>query len=55
MATTLGERRIERTLDLRTLAEDLLKTGVLSAADFKRLVGLNPGTVHPLVFLADPA
>ncbi len=43
----------ERALSLKGLLEDLLRDGRISAGDLRRLQGLSPGAIHPLVFLAE--
>jgi general secretion pathway protein E len=53
MVATFGEQRGERSLDLRTLLEELKVAGILSAADSARMADVNAGSVHPLVFLAE--
>ncbi|MCZ6831057.1 MAG: GspE/PulE family protein [Gammaproteobacteria bacterium] len=52
MATIFDERPVERALDARTLVGALKAAGLLTAADYTRLVEASPGGVHPLVFLA---
>jgi general secretion pathway protein E len=53
MATTFGERRAELSLNTRTLLGELKAAGLLSTVDHARLLESNPGSVHPLVFLAE--
>jgi general secretion pathway protein E len=43
----------EHKLSLRELLEGLLSDGRISAADLRRLQSLSPGSIHPLVFLAE--
>ena len=53
MVATFGESRTERPLDLNSLVTDLCAAGVLNDEDRQRLAGVNAGSVHPLVFLAE--
>ena len=43
----------ERLLTLKALLEGLLTDGRIAAGDLRRLQGLSPGVIHPLVFLAE--
>ena len=45
--------RPEQPLSIRLLLEGLLTDGRISAADMRRLQGVVPGALHPLVFLAE--
>ena len=53
MVATLGEHRLERTLDLKSLIEDLHAAGLLSDTERARLSDVNAGSVHPLVYLSE--
>ena len=53
MVATFGERRLEQNLDLKSLIIELAAAGLLSEADRTRLSDVNPGSVHPLVYLAE--
>ncbi len=53
MVATFGEQRMERPLDLNFLVSELGSGGVLSDEERQRLTGVNPGSLHPLVFLAE--
>ena len=44
---------MERHLDLKSLVVGLHKDGLLSDEEHSRLSEVNPGSVHPLVFLAE--
>lgn len=43
----------ERLLTLKALLEGLLTDGRIAASDLRRLRGLSPGVIHPLVFLGE--
>ena len=43
----------EHRLSLRELLEGLLSDGRISAGNLRRLQGLSPASIHPLVFLAE--
>jgi general secretion pathway protein E len=53
MVATVSEQRGERSLDLRTLIQELNVAGLLSDDDQTRMADVNAGSVHPLVFLAE--
>ena len=44
---------VEHKLSLRELLEGLLSDGRIAAGDLRRLQGFSPGSIHPLVFLAE--
>ena len=44
---------VEHKLSMRELLEGLLSDGRISAADLRRLQGLSPGSIHPLVLLSE--
>ena len=45
--------QVEHRLTLRELLEGLLSDGRISAGNLRRLQGLSPASIHPLVFLAE--
>ena len=53
MVARFAERRGERSLDLRSLVEELKVAGLLSETDFQRMTDVNAGSMHPLVYLAE--
>ena len=53
MSMSLENSTPERKLDLAGLVHQLEAAGVISDAAARRLRGVNPGSVHPLVFLAE--
>lgn len=50
---TYGERPLERPLDLKSLIIDLNRAGLLSDTDCSRMGDVNPGAVHPLVYVSE--
>lgn len=44
---------VEHRLSLRELLEGLLSDGRITAGDLRRLQAFSPGSIHPLVFLAE--
>ena len=53
MTTQFGPEFAERSLELHVLAEELHTAGRVSAADRDRLLKVNVGSIHPLVYLAE--
>ncbi|MBM69061.1 MAG: type II secretion system protein E [Haliea sp.] len=53
MTANIGPEYAERSLELHVLAGELCTAGRISAADRDRLLKVNVGSIHPLVYLAE--
>lgn len=53
MTATFGPAYAERSLELHVMAQELHTAGRLSALDRDRLIKVNAGSIHPLVYVAE--
>ena len=53
MTATFGPEYAERSLELHVMAQELHTAGRLSALDRDRLIKVNAGSIHPLVYVAE--